>query len=545
MLFIYFYYVKMRIKPGSAVLKAHRYVCIFGGLYIQSAPRRPCVKLYSKLVARYSHLSGLKSGFNWKRGWRSMFVAIHYIKWNREGILGITPPSTHTTHTHTPFLIFLLFFLLLPPALCLCCNVHIFSWRYYNSRSPCWLGAQVGEWTPCRLCQIACRNQTSPAFELHRFWLVFTLFRSFPSQVLDDKPQRERERARVWQKKNHLILLRLQQTDCGTSLSPLWIFLRVCVSHVFFPVLPGAGLTELLLDLNEGAPVFKLGENAPGAGFFFSFLLLLFSRIWRSQAGHDWYRASRQVNSLPSFRSELFLVIKIGDKSIVLRCQSLLIISRDPWTRSWFGPGARGGKWHRIIPKCTTRRSAKDWALSGSCCQSLRRDLTSMRPRGCGLSTWRSTPTTSTDPGANPKTCSRRTGTFFRCLTSGTPITWRDFLCRPRTLFWALQRKPERFCRRHPPHTPSSTRVSSAPAPSRRWPRCPTRWAPALCRTHPHWDTKTARSAPLGAPVSTPTPTRRPQTRAMSSRVTAQPGQRQVYSPRWPTYFFQVWPRLG
>lgn len=223
MLFIYFYYVKMRIKPGSAVLKAHRYVCIFGGLYIQSAPRRPCVKLYSKLVARYSHLSGLKSGFNWKRGWRSMFVAIHYIKWNREGILGITPPSTHTTHTHTPFLIFLLFFLLLPPALCLCCNVHIFSWRYYNSRSPCWLGAQVGEWTPCRLCQIACRNQTSPAFELHRFWLVFTLFRSFPSQVLDDKPQRERESACVAEK-NHLILLRLQQTDCGTSLSPLWIF---------------------------------------------------------------------------------------------------------------------------------------------------------------------------------------------------------------------------------------------------------------------------------------------------------------------------------
>lgn len=65
MLFINFYYVKMRIKPGSAVLKAHRYVCIFGGLYVQSAPY---VKLYSKLVARYSHLSGLKSGFNWKRG---------------------------------------------------------------------------------------------------------------------------------------------------------------------------------------------------------------------------------------------------------------------------------------------------------------------------------------------------------------------------------------------------------------------------------------------------------------------------------------------
>ena len=167
-----------------------------------------------------------------------------------------------------------------------------------------------------------------------------------------------------------------------------------------------------------------------------------------------------------------------------------------------------------------------------------------MRPRGSALSTWRNIPTTSTDPGANPKTCSRRTGTFSHCLTSETPTTWRDFRCRQRTLFWAPRRKPGHFCPRRPPLTRFSTRASSAPAQSRRWQRCPTRWAPALCRMRPRWDTRTVRSAPLGALLSTPTPTRRPQTQAMSSRVTAQPGQRPVYSPRWPTYFFQVWPRL-
>lgn len=70
-------------------------------------------------------------------------------------------------------------------------------WRYSNRRSLCWLGAQVGEWTPCRLCQIACRNQTSPAFELRRFWLAFTRFRSFPSQVLvTTKPHREKSALR-------------------------------------------------------------------------------------------------------------------------------------------------------------------------------------------------------------------------------------------------------------------------------------------------------------------------------------------------------------
>lgn len=38
-----------------------------------------------------------------------MFVAIHYIKWNREGILGITPLHTHHTHIH-PFPYFSSFF---------------------------------------------------------------------------------------------------------------------------------------------------------------------------------------------------------------------------------------------------------------------------------------------------------------------------------------------------------------------------------------------------------------------------------------------------
>ncbi|KAI4810244.1 hypothetical protein KUCAC02_019084 [Chaenocephalus aceratus] len=37
--------------------------------------------------------------------------------------------------------------------------------------------------------------------------------------------------------------------------------------------------------------------------------------------------------------------------------------------------------------RCTTQRSARDWAQSGSCSPTRRSALTSTRPRGCGLST--------------------------------------------------------------------------------------------------------------------------------------------------------------
>lgn len=51
------------------------------------------------------------------------------------------------------------------------------------SVSLCWLGAQVGKSTPCDYVRLRA-DQTSAAFELHRFWLSFTLSSSFPSQVL-------------------------------------------------------------------------------------------------------------------------------------------------------------------------------------------------------------------------------------------------------------------------------------------------------------------------------------------------------------------------
>lgn len=194
MLFINFYYVKkMRIKPGSAVLKAHRYVCIFGGLYVQSAPY---VKLYSKLVARYSHLSGLKSGFNWKRGWRSMFVAIHYIKWNREGILGITPPP-HTPHTHTPLSLFFFFFFYyyLP--------LFVYVVMYIFFREGIIIAALRADWALRLVSErpadyVRLRAETKPAQPLN-----FTAFGSYSRSSAHFQARclttnlRERERARV------------------------------------------------------------------------------------------------------------------------------------------------------------------------------------------------------------------------------------------------------------------------------------------------------------------------------------------------------------
>lgn len=71
--------------------------------------------------------------------------------------------------------------LLFLPDLCLCCNIHILVGIMWLSQS--WLGAQVGAWTPCDYVRSRA-ERTSPAFELHRFWLSFTRFSSFPSQVL-------------------------------------------------------------------------------------------------------------------------------------------------------------------------------------------------------------------------------------------------------------------------------------------------------------------------------------------------------------------------
>lgn len=71
--------------------------------------------------------------------------------------------------------------LLFLPDLCLCCNIHILVGIMWLSQS--WLGAQVGAWTPCDYVRSRA-ELTSPAFELHRFWLSFTRYSSFPSQVL-------------------------------------------------------------------------------------------------------------------------------------------------------------------------------------------------------------------------------------------------------------------------------------------------------------------------------------------------------------------------
>lgn len=71
--------------------------------------------------------------------------------------------------------------LLFLPDLCLCCNIHILVGIMWLSQS--WLGAQVGAWTPCDYVRSRA-ERTSPAFELHRFWLSFTRYSSFPSQVL-------------------------------------------------------------------------------------------------------------------------------------------------------------------------------------------------------------------------------------------------------------------------------------------------------------------------------------------------------------------------
>jgi len=97
--------------------------------------------------------------------------------------------------------------LLFLPDLCLCCNIHILVGIMWLSQS--WLGAQVGAWTPCDYVRSRA-ERTSPAFELHRFWLSFTRYSSFPSQVLRGaRILREKKQA------NRLRKLRFRAGFCG------------------------------------------------------------------------------------------------------------------------------------------------------------------------------------------------------------------------------------------------------------------------------------------------------------------------------------------
>lgn len=226
-----------------------------------------------------------------------MFVAIHYIKWNCGGILSSTP----STDTHTPLFPYF-FLLLLPPALCLCCNVHIFPWRYYNRRSACWLARRLQSERPADYVRL--RAETKPAQPLN-----FTAFGSYSRSSAHFQPgacrqTSERERGRVCRReKNNTFYDSCKLTAehcfhlCG--------FLYVCAFYMyFFCVLPAAGLKETCIRTwTKAHQCFNSGRSNTAAGFLFDSLLFLpFSTLTTSQTGHDWYLASTQVNSFPCLR---------------------------------------------------------------------------------------------------------------------------------------------------------------------------------------------------------------------------------------------------
>lgn len=206
---------------------------------------------------------------------------------------------------------------------------------------------------------------------------------------------------------------------------------------------------------------------------------------------------------------------------------------------SWCGPEGRGGKWPRKTQRCTTLRSARGLAQSGSCSPTPRSVPTSTKPRGCALSTWRNTRTTNTDPGVNPRGSWRGTASFSRCpLSSGTPrSTLRDFLWTP---FSSRGIKQEPSSRRPPllPPSPCWSRWrSSAPELSSAWRRCRTPWPRARCRlARTRLDIKLGRLRVAWLALdSTPIATPPPPVRATWFRVTAAPG-RPVYSHRSPIF---------
>lgn len=217
---------------------------------------------YSNLALRCSSILDWSKILTVKRSSICLLLFI-IIKGTRRGGSWVARAHPHTraaqarayTHIHQHPPLSLFFFFSRHHVFVYVVMYIYFWWRYYNRRSSCWLGAQVGEWTPCRLCQIACRNQTSPAFELHRFWLVFTLLRSFPSQVLDDKPQRDRERKTIAEQ---ILLLRLLRT--AEHCFHLWGFLHyvrascLCSAQYCLP----SGLKD---SCQEDAPVFRLGKR--------------------------------------------------------------------------------------------------------------------------------------------------------------------------------------------------------------------------------------------------------------------------------------------
>lgn len=145
-------------------------------------------------------------------------------------------PPPHTPHTHTPLSLFFFFFFYyyLP--------LFVYVVMYIFFREGIIIAALRADWALRLVSErpadyVRLRAETKPAQPLN-----FTAFGSYSRSSAHFQARclttnlRERERARVWQKKNHLILLRLQQTDCGTSLSPLWIFFYVCASRMcFFP----------------------------------------------------------------------------------------------------------------------------------------------------------------------------------------------------------------------------------------------------------------------------------------------------------------------
>lgn len=152
------------------------------------------------------------------------------------------------------------------------------------------------------------------------------------------------------------------------------------------------------------------------------------------------------------------------------------------WTRSWSGLEYSAGRSLWTTRRCTTLRSPRGWVPSGSFCRRWRRDLSLTKRRGWGPCTWRSTRTTSTDPGGNRRVpdspwstedlrhctpCVPRRGRPSRvslCLRTSrllTIITWR--VCQPLILHCHTTSGP--------PLTPS---ISPSSSRTKR-PRCPRR----------------------------------------------------------------------
>lgn len=85
------------------------------------------------------------------------------------------------------------------------------------------------------------------------------------------------------------------------------------------------------------------------------------------------------------------------------------------WTLSWCGVEDRGGRWPRIIRKCTTRRSANASEPNGRSYPKRRNGPSLTKRSGYDRCTWRSILTTSTALEGSRRTSSRRTNTRFPC----------------------------------------------------------------------------------------------------------------------------------